>query len=146
MKPFDRSEYARRVTQTKQRMERAGFDLIICQDPANMNWLTGYDGWSFYVPQAGLIHQDENDPIWFGRAQDAKAAHYTTDLPGQNIVGFSESLVHHPVQHPFDELAALIKQRGWGQAEIGVELDAHYYTARCHDHLVTGLPDAQLTD
>ena len=68
MKPFDQSEYTRRVAQTKQRMERAGFDLIICQDPANMAWLTGYDGWSFYVPQAVLVHQDEDDPIWFGRA------------------------------------------------------------------------------
>lgn len=146
MKPFDQSEYTRRVAQTKQRMERAGLDLIICQDPANMAWLTGYDGWSFYVPQAVLVHQDEDDPIWFGRAQDAKAAHYTTDLPSSNIVGFSEFLVHHRVQHPVDELADLVKERGWGQAKIGVELDAHYYTARCHDHLVRGLPEAQLSD
>ena len=90
MKPFDQSEYTRRVAQTKHRMERAEFDLIICQDPANMAWLTGYDGWSFYVPQAVLVHQDEDDPIWFGRAQDAKAAHYTTALPDSNIVGVSE--------------------------------------------------------
>lgn len=143
---FDRAEYVSRLIQIKQRMESAGFDLIICQDPANMAWLTGYDGWSFYVPQAVLVQQEEADPIWFGRAQDAKAAHYTTDLPDHNIVGFSESLVHHPVKHPFDELVDLIKERGWSKAKIGVELDAHYYTARCHDHLVRGLPDGQLSD
>src|SRR5437667_6211895 len=28
--------------------KKTAFDLIICQDPANMSWLTGFDGWSFY--------------------------------------------------------------------------------------------------
>ena len=146
IKPFARSEYARRLAETRQRMEQAGFDLIICQDPANMAWLTGYDGWSFYVPQAVLVHQNEDEPIWFGRAQDARAAHYTTDLTDSNIVGFSEELVQHPVRHPFDELSALVKDRGWAKAKIGVELDAHYYTARCHDHLLRGLPHADISD
>ena len=48
-KPFDKAEYARRVAATKRRMQDAGLDLIICQDPANMCWLTGFNGWSFYV-------------------------------------------------------------------------------------------------
>ena len=87
-----------------------------------------------------------NGQIWFGRAQDAKSAHITTDLPAENIVGFSEPLVHHPVDHPFDELADLIKARGWESSRIGVELDAHYYTARAHQHLVRGLPNATLSD
>ena len=127
-------------------MERSGFDLIICQDPANMCWLTGFDGWSFYTPQAVLVHQEEDWPIWFGRAQDAKSARITTDLPAANIISFSEGLVHHPHKHPFDELCDLIKGRGWARTRIGVELDAHYYTARAHQHLSSGLPDATLSD
>lgn len=145
-KPFTTSEFDRRVTLTKQRMQEAGFDLLICQDPANMGWLTGFDGWSFYTPQAVLVHVEETSPIWFGRAQDAKSAHITTDIPAGNIVGFSEPLVHHPVNHPFDELCALINARSWRTARIGVELDAHYYTARAHQHLVKGLPNATLSD
>ena len=78
----------------------------------------------------------------FGRAQDAKSARITTDLPDRNIVPFSEPLVQHPVNHPYDELAQLIRERGWGRASIGVEMDAHYYTARCHQHLTKGLPEA----
>ena len=54
--------------------------------------------------------------------------------------------MHHPVDHPFDELCDLIKSKGWQSARIGVELDAHYYTARAHQHLVNGLPDATLSD
>src|SRR5690606_21130535 len=132
--------------ETRRRMEQASLDLIICSDPANMCWLTGYDGWSFYMPQCVLVHLEEEWPIWFGRAQDARAARVTTDLPDGNIVPFSEPLVHHPVDHPFDELADLIRRHGWRRARIGVEMDAHYYTARCHSHLVRGLPDAAISD
>ena len=145
-KAFAPEEFQRRVTGVKQRMEDAGFDLLICQDPANMGWLTGFDGWSFYTPQAVVVHTGEEWPIWFGRAQDAKSAHITTDLPAGNIIGFSEPLVQHPTQHPFDELCALITSRGWGGARIGVDLDAHYYTARAHQHLVAGLPNARISD
>ena len=45
-KPFQKTEYDRRVRDVKLRMQSAGFDLLICQDPANMSWLTGFDGWS----------------------------------------------------------------------------------------------------
>lgn len=130
----------------KQRMELAGFDLLICQDPASMGWLTGFDGWSFYTPQAVLVHLNEDCPVWFGRAQDAKSAHITTDLPAHNIVPFSEPLVHHPEKHPFDELCELVIARGWSTDNIGVELDAHYYTARAHQHIVAGLPNATIRD
>ena len=145
-KPFQKAEYARRIQDVKQRMGKAGFELLICQDPANMAWLTGFDGWSFYTPQAVLVHLDEASPIWFGRAQDAKSAHITTDLPAENIVSFSEPLVHHATRHPFDEMCELIASRGWSNARVGVELDAHYYTARAHQHLVNGLANATLSD
>ena len=145
-KPFPKSEYDRRIAQTKQSMVAKGFDLIICQDPANMNWLTGFDGWSFYTPQAVLLHLEEEAPIWFGRPQDAKAAHITTDMPPENITTFSENLIHHPTEHPYDDLATLITERGWASDRIGVELDAHYYTARAHAHLSNGLPNARIND
>ncbi len=146
IKPFQKSEYDRRIQDVKERMQRDGFDLLICQDPANMNWLTGFDGWSFYTPQAVLLHLEEQSPIWFGRSQDAKSAYITTDISEGNIIGYSERLVQDPVQHPFDELCDLIIGRGWGNARIGIELDAHYYTARAHQHLVNGLPNALLSD
>ena len=146
VKAFEDAEFDRRKSEVRRRMEENGFDLLVCQDPANMNWLTGFDGWSFYTPQAVLVHRDEEAPIWFGRAQDARSATITTNLPAANIVAFSEPLVHHPSAHPFDELCALIRQRGWARARVGVDFDSHYYTARAHRHLVTGLPEAAVTD
>ena len=145
-KAFDVSEFQTRVADVKSRMQAAGIDLLMCQDPSNMGYLTGFDGWSFYTPQAVLVHLDEEWPVWFGREQDAKSAHITTDLPAGNIIAFSEPLVHHPTRHPFDELCDLIKARGWGAARMGVDFDAHYYTARAHHHIVSGLPDARISD
>ena len=96
-KAFDKVEYETRLNRVKQSMQSSGFDLLVCQDPASMSWLTGFDGWSFYTPQAVLVHLEESSPIWFGRAQDAKSARITTDLPDENIIGFTEGLVqHHP--------------------------------------------------
>ncbi|OHV75727.1 M24 family metallopeptidase [Ensifer sp. LCM 4579] len=145
-KPFSPAEFQRRIKDVKTRMEKAGFDLLVLQDPANMGWLTGFDSWSFYTPQAVLLHLDQEQPIWFGRAQDAKSALITTNLSADNVVSFSERLVHHPEEHPFDELSDLIKSHGWETSRVGVELDAHYYTARAHRHLVSGLPQAQISD
>ncbi|TIP79423.1 MAG: ectoine hydrolase DoeA, partial [Mesorhizobium sp.] len=112
----------------KRRMEEAGFDLLICQDPANMCWLTGYDAWSFYTPQVVLLHLKSDTPIWIGRLVDVNGARATTDLPADNIINFSDDRLHHVELHPYDEVSEIIKSRGWGSDRIGVELDAHFYT------------------
>ena len=101
-KAFDQFEYKARLTRVKEIMNEKGFDMLICQDPANMCWLTGFDGWSFYTPQTVIVHLNEDWPIWFGREQDAKSAIITTNIPENNIISFSEPMVHHNKLHPFD--------------------------------------------
>lgn len=39
-------------------MARVGIELLIVTDPSNMHWLTGCDGWSFYVHQRVLLPDD----------------------------------------------------------------------------------------
>ncbi|WEJ08627.1 M24 family metallopeptidase [Sinorhizobium prairiense] len=145
-KAFTAEEYRRRVRDVKRRMEEAGLDLLVCQDPANMCWLTGYDAWSFYTPQVVLVHHDSEMPIWVGRLVDVNGARVTTDLPDENILHFPDSLLHHLELHPYDALCDIIKSKGWGSCRIGVELDAHFYTARAHQHMVNGLPNATFLD
>ena len=36
-------------------MDAAGVEVLFTCDPSNMAWLTGYDGWSFYVHQGVII-------------------------------------------------------------------------------------------
>ena len=52
---FTPQEFAARIEKTRTAMQAAGLELLIVSDPSNMAWLTGYDGWSFYVHQAVLL-------------------------------------------------------------------------------------------
>ena len=44
---FKNSEYKERLKKVKDSMQKQGIDLLVSHDPANMNYLTGYDAWSF---------------------------------------------------------------------------------------------------
>ncbi|MCP4819243.1 MAG: ectoine hydrolase DoeA, partial [Shimia sp.] len=52
---FTAEEYAARLAKTRKAMAVKGIDTLVVVDPSNMAWLTGYDGWSFYVPQAVIL-------------------------------------------------------------------------------------------
>jgi len=142
---FNRAEYDGRLARTRISMARAGISLLIVTDPSNMHWLTGYDGWSFYVHQCVLLPA-EGAPIWYGRAQDANGAKRTTWLQHDNIVGYPDHYVQAVDRHPMDLLSVLIKDGGWERAAIGVELDNYWFTAAAHASLVAHLPQANFID
>lgn len=48
---FTQGEFDRRIAQTRAAMEAMGIDVLFLTNPSNMNYITGYDGWSFYVHQ-----------------------------------------------------------------------------------------------
>ena len=64
---FPKEEYLERLRKTKNRMRESGIDVLVVSDPANMNYLSGYDGWSFYVPQCVVVGLDADLPFWIGR-------------------------------------------------------------------------------
>jgi ectoine hydrolase len=63
-------EYQSRLKKVRDSMSDRKLDALLIGDPANMNWLTGFDAWSFYVPQVMLVLHD-HDPIWMGRKMEA---------------------------------------------------------------------------
>lgn len=142
---FTREEYAQRLAKTRRAMEEKGVDLLIVTDPSNMNWLTGYDGWSFYVHQCVVV-PPEGEPIWYGRGQDANGAKLTAYLKPENIVGYPDHYVQNPAMHPMDHLSGILRDKGWGAKRIGVEMDNYWFTAAAFASLVANLPDARLTD
>ena len=143
---FDKSEYLERLNKTKKTMQKKGLDVLITTDPSNMYYITGYDAWSFYVPQALIVALDLEEPIWFGRKQDANGAKITTYLKEENIMGYSEELIQAPPSHPFDELANILKVKNLDTKTIGVEMDSYYYTAESHHRLVTQCSNANFKD
>lgn len=86
---FARTEFQQRIDKTRTEMIQRGLDLLIVTDPSNMNWLTGYDGWSFYVHQCVVLGL-EGEPIWYGRGQDANGALRTCFMDPVNIIGYPE--------------------------------------------------------
>ncbi|MGM0392826.1 MAG: M24 family metallopeptidase [Thermodesulfobacteriota bacterium] len=132
---FSRAEYLDRIQRTKSAMTDRGMDLLVVCDPANMNYLTGYDGWSFYVPQAVLVIDDQEEPVWIGRNMDRNGAMHTAFIHPDHMIGYPDDYVQSDIRHPMNFVGDVIKQKGWGNKTIGVETDAYYYTARCDAEL-----------
>lgn len=143
--PFSAAEYDRRLTLTRRAMQKAGLDAIFVTDPSNQAWLTGYDGWSFYVHQ-GVIVPQEGEPIWWGRHMDMMGGRRTCWMGHDNILGYGDHFVQSTEIHPMQDLAQVLTARGLGSARIGVEMENYYYSAKAHEVLSTTLPDAHLCD
>ncbi|GGF44727.1 MULTISPECIES: M24 family metallopeptidase [Mameliella] len=143
--PFSQTEYDRRLRLVEARMETLGLDALFVEDPSNMAWLTGYDGWSFYVHQGVLVIPGEA-PLWWGRSMDGYGALRTVWMDPDRILGYADDYVQATDIHPMQDLAAHIRARGLDTGRIGVEMENYYYSARAHATLVEELPDAQLID
>jgi ectoine hydrolase len=144
--PFEKSEFVARLAATKERMAIAGFDALIVSDPANMNYLTGYDGWSFYVHQCVIVGQDLVEPIWIGRGQDVNGAKLTTILSPDNIIGYSDDHVQSIVKHPMQAVARVLAERAPAAMRIGVEADSYYFTAKALEVLRSEMPNPHFDD
>lgn len=143
--PFSQAEYQRRIALTRTAMAQAGLDAIFVTDPSNQAWLTGYDGWSFYVHQ-GVILTMEGEPLWWGRYMDMMGGRRTCWMDHANILGYGDHFVQSTVVHPMQDLAAHLKARGLGTARIGVEMENYYYSAKAHAVLTDEMPEATLVD
>ena len=143
---FTKEEYKQRLKKVKKSMEEKGIELLISQDTNNMNYLTGYDAWSFYYAQCAIVHLNADEPLCFVRAQDAGGAYIKTYLKRENIIVYDEKYIHTWPMHPYDSLIELIKKNKWDKLNIGVEMDTHYFTAYCYEKLKQGLPNAKIKD
>ncbi|MGE5202507.1 MAG: ectoine hydrolase DoeA [Acidobacteriota bacterium] len=142
---FSRAEYAARLAKTTTAMEKAGLDLLIVSDPSNMAWLTGYDGWSFYVHQCVLVPLG-GEPLWYGRGQDANGAKLTAYVGHDRILSYPDHYVQSRERHPMDLLSQIIGDRGWGRGRIGVEMDNYWFSAAAFASLQKHLPNARFID
>ncbi len=142
---FTREEYAQRLAKTRRAMERRGVDVLIVSDPSNMAWLTGYDGWSFYVHQAVIV-PPQGEPIWYGRGQDANGAKRTAYLGHENIIGYADHYVQSTERHPMDFLTQVLRDRRLDGLAIGIEMDNYWFSAAAFAALQKGLPNARFVD
>jgi ectoine hydrolase len=143
--PFEQSEYDMRIARVRDSMAAQSLDTLIVSDPSNMNWLTGYDGWSFYVHQCVILPM-QGSPICFVRAQDYNGAIRTVWMPDEDCHGYDEKLVQNLPLHPMQELITVLQDRGIAGGRIGTEMDNYWYSAQAHAELVKGLEESTLVD
>ncbi len=143
---FKRDEFLARIGRVKAVMLARGMDTLIVASPANQFWLTGYDGQSYYTPQAVVVRLDTEEPLWIGRKMDAAGARFTAFLAPANVLPYPDAYVGSADLHPMQFLTEELTRRGWHVGTVGVETDDYYYTAKWDALLRHGLPDARFAD
>ncbi|QHS16056.1 M24 family metallopeptidase [haloarchaeon 3A1-DGR] len=137
--PFSTSEFRDRLRAAKRRMRDRGLDVLLVTDPANIYYLSGYDAYSFYVPQILAVTHDRDQPVWIGREQDLTCARETTWLDREHVLLYSDDYVDSEL-HPMEFVVDRLDEWELADGTIGVELDADYYTARAHQAFTAALP------
>lgn len=143
---FDKSEFLLRLQRTKEAMQQKRIDTLICTNPANMNYLTGYDGYSFYVIQGVIIQMDQEEPIWIGRNMDVPGAEETTWLSKKNIIGYGDDFVQSELKHPMHVFADVLLARGGQNQRIGLELGQDSLNVTSFHELQKKLPNCLIAD
>jgi ectoine hydrolase len=143
---FSVDEFKNRLKAVQHAMAEQEINTLVVTDPANMNYITGFDGWSFYVHQCLVVFADRDQPLWVGRGQDANAARLTTWLDDDHIRAYTDDYVQSLVKHPMDFVADIIREHGAETGRIATEMDTYYYTGKCQERMVLGLPQAAFVD
>lgn len=143
--PFSQQEFDQRLERVRSTMADRNLDGLVIGDPANINWLTGFDAWSFYVPQIMLVTHDKA-PIWMGRMMDAGAVKLTTYLSDESIQPYTEDLVQRAGVHPMEMVSGFLVDAGLEGKTIGYESDTYFFSPKSLACLQEGVPDALWVD
>lgn len=143
---ISREEYLMRLKKVKDKMSESNIDVLLISDPANMNYLTGYNAWSFYVHQMVIIDLEEEEPIWIGRNMDGIAARAVAWIKEDNIISYDDEYVQNIEKHPMDFIANFLVSLNRDGKNIAVEMDNYWFSAKAYNQLVKGLPNSKFVD
>ena len=128
-------------------MEEKGIEVLLVSDPSNIYYMSGYDAWSFYVPQGLVVTLTDEMPVFIGRHMDAFAGVVkTTWLDEQHVRWYADTTIHSTTSHPMQRFAEVLGEFSHAGTVIGLEMDSNWFTATCYEHLKTGLPDVKFID
>jgi ectoine hydrolase len=146
MLPFSQSEYQDRYRKTLLMMEQSQVDTLIINDPCGIVWLTGYDAWSFYLPQCVVVSPKLTQPLWIGRAMDVTAVHETSWLQQTSIEAYGDEWVQISQRSASTFIAEVLVKRRLHHGRVGIDFDCYYFTPRQLSELRDSLTQAMLID
>ena len=109
--PFDVCEYKSRLVNVQTEMARAGYDALLVLAEGSMTYLTGYEGYSDYMPQLMLVLANHDSPILLIREMDIHCATATTFLKNSDIEYYEEATVDLSMANVWKRLGELAKKR-----------------------------------
>jgi Xaa-Pro aminopeptidase len=143
--PFEKAEYQNRLDSVRTAMSERNLDALVIGDPSNMNWLTGFDAWSFYVPQVMVVLHDRA-PIWMGRKMDAGAVSLTTWLGEDSVMPYGEDYVQRVGVHPMEVVSENLRELSLNGKRIGYESDTYFFSPKSLACLQKGLNNSEWVD
>lgn len=145
MPAFGQQEYRQRTARLRQRMAERGLDGLLVLSESNMNYLTGYEGFSDYVPQLALVCQDEEDPWLILREMDVACAAASSYLPQSRVLSYPEKYIGSSQRTAWQPIGDLIRERVKSR-RIGLELTARLFGVKAHAALSNSLDLSQSVD
>ncbi|BCG76138.1 creatinase [Mesorhizobium sp. 113-1-2] len=145
MPAFPNEEYRARTARLRQQMAERGIDTLLVLNEGNMNYLTGYEGFSDYVPQAALVCQEEEDPWLIVREMDVPCAEASAYLSQSRILSYPEKYVASRQLTAWQPIADIVLKQSKSN-RIGVELSGKMLGVKGHAALSKGLGMADFID
>lgn len=145
MPAFSHQEYRARTARLHQQMSGLGIDALLVLNEGNMNYLTGYEGFSDYVPQLALVCQDEEDPWLIVREMDIVCAEASSYLPQSRILSYPEKYIASSQLTAWQPIADLVRERCKSN-RIGVELSGKMLGVKGHAALSKSLGMSEFID
>jgi ectoine hydrolase len=145
MSAFEQTEYRERVQRVSAAMHERGVDTLVILAEANIFYLTGYEGFSDYVPQAAVLRAGDQDATLILREMDLHCAYPTVYLGQAKIECYPENLIGTPERSPWEVIGARVKEIAQG-GTIGVEYRASVFSYRDHLALAAVLDDQSVVD
>lgn len=145
MPAFSQQEYRERTRKVRKVMAERGTDALLVLNESNMNYLTGYEGFSDYVPQLALVLLDEEDPWLILREMDVACALPTAYLPEGRVLYYPEKYIGSSQRTAWQPIGELIRGKT-KSGRIGIELTSKVYGIKAHAALSSSIDLSKSSD
>ena len=138
MPAFEKSEFQGRLAKLRALMAKEGIDALLVLSEPNIFYLTGYEGFSDYVPQVALITQDGGEPDLMLREMDVACAVPTCWMDGKRLLAYDETYIGTKERTPWEPIAAHVAKHVKSK-RIAVEFSAKGFGVKEHAELLRHL-------
>ena len=111
--PFSVEEYQRRLARTRERMRARGVRALVCNEPENIYYLTGYKTIGYYWYQCVLVTEDHDPVIVLRKFEESNVLFGTWSRQLAPYMDYED-----PVQTTVQETYVITGQAGSGEVQL----------------------------